>query len=177
MNVKNNIYRAKYRYGMPIRFHIVDTSTVDPVTGDKNVVARVINIKKAVVMPARQIRSFVYDLAFISANKDFTTGGYFDPSDKQIIIDAKDLDGYVPQIWDYIICGNARYDIKEVYDYYSGVAYFCLGRKVKGQIITQIVTRHNGIIFEQEAIYELQDRLTRDVSDELILTQTLEENP
>lgn len=181
MHVKNSIYRAKLRYGVPIRYHIVDSSSVDPVTGDKNIVTRVINIKKAVVMPAREIRSFVYDLAFISANKDFTTGGYFDPEDKQIIIDAVDLKIqnkiHDPQIQDYIICNNERYDIKEVQAYKERAAYFCLGRKVRGQYVVQIVTRHSGILLEDEATYVLQNKLTREVTDVLILTQTVVENP
>jgi hypothetical protein len=162
---------------MPVRYHIVDSSTVDPVTGDKSIVTRVVNIKKAVVMPAREFRSFVYDLAFISANKDFTTGGYFDPEDKQIIIDAVDLKGHNPQIQDYIICDNGRYDIKEVQAYNNNEAYFCLGRKIRGQDVVQIVTRHSGILLEDSATYTLVDRLTRDVVDTLDLTQRLVEVP
>jgi len=162
---------------MPVAYHIVDQNNVDAQTGAKTSVLRVINIKKAPVLRARDFRSFVYDLAFISANKDFTHGGFFDPEDRRIILDAKDLDGHKPEVWDYFIFQNEQYVINEVHSYENNYAYGCLGRKLRGQEITRIVTEHSGIIITQEVTYTKTDILTRFPSNLLNLTQSLVENP
>lgn len=163
--------------GLPIYYHVIDEHDVNPETGEKITVLRVINIKKAVVLRAREFRSFVYDLAFISANKDFTTGGFFDPEDRRVILQASDLDGHNPRIWDYFIFQNDRYDVKEVHELENNYAYGLLARKVRGQEITRVVTEHSGIILEHLASATIIDKLVRNPSNVLELTQTLVENP
>ena len=64
-----------------MQYYRITGSEVNSTTGEKTVVYNKFNIKRAIVLKAREYRSFVYDLAFISANKDFTTGGFFDPTD------------------------------------------------------------------------------------------------
>lgn len=175
--VKNSVYRLKRLYGLPVAYHIIDQHSVDPETGDKTTVLEVIYIKRAVVLRAREFRSFVYDLAYISANKDFTTGGFFDPEDRRIIFEAKDLNGHDPQIWDYVIFQNERYDIKEVYAFENNYAFGCLARKVRGQEIVRIVQTHSGFLLEDETTAITVGKLTRDITSSLNLTQTLVENP
>jgi hypothetical protein len=176
-HIKASIYRLKQRMGLPIDYHVIDEHSVDPITGDKTTVLSVIHIRKAVVLRAREFRSFVYDLAFISANKDFTTGGFFDPEDRQVILQASDLEGHNPQIWDYIIFQNDRYDIKEVFEFENNYAYMCLARKVRGQDITRMVSTHTGVLFDQNTSAETVGKLIRSPNNVLELTQTLQENP
>lgn len=163
--------------GLPIYYHVIDQHSVDPETGEKTTVLSVINIKKAVVLRAREFRSFVYDLAYISANKDFTEGGYFDPEDRRVLLQASDLNGHDPQIWDYFIFQNERYDVKEVHAYENNTAFGLLARKIRGQDITRMMTEHNGIIFEQSVTSVTIGKLIRSPENILSLTQTLEENP
>jgi hypothetical protein len=176
-HTKNTIYRLKQRMGLPIYYHIIDEHSVDPITGEKTTVLSVINIKKAVVLRAREFRSFVYDLAFISANKDFTTGGFFDPEDRRVLLQASDLNGHNPQIWDYFIFQNDRYDVKEVLEFENNYAFGLLARKVRGQNITRMVLEHSGLLLDQSASAVVVDQLTRSVVSTLTLTQNVLENP
>ena len=59
-------------------------------------------------------RRTVYDLAFISANRNFTSGATFDQTRRNIIIDRKDLGTYSPTINDYIIMDHSRYNILKI---------------------------------------------------------------
>lgn len=176
-HIKNTVYRLKQRMGLPIAYHVVDNSTVNVETGEKDVIIRVINIKKAVVLNAREYRTFVYDIAYLSANKDFTTGGFFDPEDRHVILQASDLEGHNPQIWDYVVFQNVRYDIKEIKESENNYGYEITIRKIRGQRITRIVTRLSGLILTDEASAIVVDRLIRDASNRIDLSHTLVENP
>lgn len=176
-HIRRAIYRLKQRMGMPIDYHVIDQSQVDVETGEKQISTSVIHVKKAVVLRAREFRSFVYDLAFISANKDFTTGGFFDPEDRRVIIQASDLNGHNPQIWDYFIFQDDKYDVKEVIEFENDFAFSFLARKVRGQVISRMVSEHNGLLLTQSVDYEVVDRLDRHVTSHIEFTQTLEENP
>lgn len=176
-HIRNSVYRLKQRYGLPIDYHIIDDHSTEPETGDKTTVLNVVNIKKAVVLRAREFRSFVYDLAFISANKDFTTGGFFDPEDRRVILQASDLKGHNPQIWDYFIFQNDRYDVKEVLEFENNYAYMLLARKLRGQEVTRIITENSVLVLSQTATATKQDQLIKTISSTLNLTQTLVENP
>ena len=48
-------------------------------------------VRKAIVGGSDILKRFVYDLSYIAANKNFTTGALFDQTDGLVIIDAKDL--------------------------------------------------------------------------------------
>lgn len=177
LNFINNLfYRLKFAYGMPVDLHKIDTHTLQTDTGSKTTVLEVIHIKNAVVLRARDFRSFVYDLAYISANKDFTTGGFFDPEDRRVLLDAKDLSSR-PEIGDYFIIQNQRYDIAELYELEDNSGYDCLCRKIKGQNIVRIVSSHSGLILEQLNSETIYDKLDRTPSSELILTQEVREVP
>lgn len=108
-----------------------------------------IRIRKAVVGTTRELRSFVYDLAFISANKDFTTGGFFDPSDRIIIIDKSDTKGWDFELDQVINHNNKRYDITLLQE----LDYFvvCRGVSIEGQNIVNITNTNSSLIFNQTA--------------------------
>ena len=111
----------------------------NPQTGQKDITYSKVHIRKVVVQPARQQTSFVYDLAYISANKDFTGGGFFDTSDRRIIIDAADL----PTDWvmdndQFVIFDNRRYDIKSFFEFETNAGYILVIRETVGQRIVRL---------------------------------------
>lgn len=72
-------------------------------------------IRRAIVLPAREIREFAYDLAFIAANKNFTYGGFYDTALRRFIIDWDDLPGgLMISKNDRIIYEQRRWDVKEL---------------------------------------------------------------
>ena len=175
--IKNVIYKLERSYGRAVDFHIVDQHQTDPVTGNKTSVLQVIKINRAVILRARESRSFVYDLAYISANKDFTTGGFFDPEDRRIIIRSEYLNGHVPEIDDYIVVDNKEYNIIEIFKHCNTYAYEFLTKRVKGSLLVRIVGEFNVLTLQQSAEAELVGRLERSLTSELDFSQDLKEVP
>lgn len=167
----------KRSYGLPVDLHKIDQHSIDPETGEKTIVLGVIHINRAIVLRAREFRSFVYDLAFISANKDFTTGGFFDPEDRRMFLDARDLGGYQPNIDDYFIFQNERYNITDIQHFENDVAYGFLLRKIRGSEVVRIVKTLNVLNLTQEASYYIEGLLNRNVETVLNITQELIEVP
>lgn len=176
--IRSVIYKFKRSYGLPISYNRIATHIVDLETGETETTHTTFEIKRAVVLRARAFRSFVYDLAYISANKDFTTGGFFDPEDRKIILDAKDLpNNFIPIVDDFCIFQNAKYEVKEVFHFEDDTAYIVLVRKIRGAPIDRTEQLLSVMDLQQTVSYEKFDRLTRQVESVLELTQTLVETP
>ena len=171
----NLIYKLKRSYGTPVSLQQIDQHSVDLSTGEKTTILKLYKINKAIVLRAREFRSFVYDLAFISANKDFTTGGFFDPTDLGIILDVKDLQGYIPSEDDFVIIKNKQYNIKQL-EHLDEILILTIS-KIDGSLDVILIEEHNGLIIEQETSYFIQDRLNRSVVSVLTLTDIVKEVP
>lgn len=176
--IRDVVYRMKRSYGLPIDYYQLVEHEMDPESGDKTSTLTKIRVRRAIVLRAREFRSFVYDLAFISANKDFTTGGFFDPEDRRIILDRQDMPAnFNPKIDDYIIFQNNKYEVSEVYEFEEDSANMFVARKIRGAPIVRIEEALSVLDLQQGVSSETQDRLTRSVTSVLTLTQTLEELP
>lgn len=106
------LYPIKRRRGEPIQIHQIDDNSVNLQSGAITKSYLTYRIKKAVVLPVNFDRSFVYDLAYIAANKNFTAGGLFDKSYTTVIIDIPDLPiGIVITLNDYCSISGVTYKI------------------------------------------------------------------
>jgi hypothetical protein len=85
------IYRLKRNYGGRVVIVQVGVTTNDLKTGVASQETKMIEVRRAAILPAKQQRDFDYDLSFIAANKNFTYGGFFDKIDVVIIVDNHDL--------------------------------------------------------------------------------------
>jgi len=176
-HLNNAIYKLKRSHGLPAVLHKIESHTVDPITGDKTTVIGGIKINKLIVLRAREFRSFIYDLAYISANKDFTTGGFFDPEDRQAYADARDLKGYEPQVGDYFVFNNSRFTIVEIQNFEDNSAFGFLLRKLRGADTVRIEFAHSGLILTHNSSTDSKGLLDRQVISVLNLTQNLKEVP
>lgn len=108
------LYRLKRNYGLPAIIKRVNTSVQDITTG---VITRTYfeyPIKRVIVLPTRDLRTFLYDLSFVAASKNFTYGGLFDQKSRVMIIDIKDAPkGFILTMNDHIEFESRRYEIKE----------------------------------------------------------------
>jgi hypothetical protein len=176
--IRNVIYKAKRSYGLPIDYYQTVAHTMDKADGIKTTELRRVRINRAVVLRAREFRSFVYDLAFISANKDFTTGGFFDPEDRRVVIDVNDLPAdFEPRIDDYFIFQDRKYEVKEKFSFENNYAYILLARHILGSPIVRIEEAVSVLNIQQSVSGITTDRLSRTVESVLNLTQTLNEVP
>lgn len=116
------------------------TNTVELDTGKRVVEYGVIKIRRAILLPTRLHRDFVYDLSFVAANKNFTYGGLFDTSERRLIVDVEDLPIVNdPAQSDHVFFeeflgqGREKYVIKEVALFENNRAFMFLVKRVRGQ--------------------------------------------
>jgi len=86
------IYQLKRREGFAIRVIKAGDTVIDDCTGVITRNYQISNVRYAMILDKDTIRSFVYDLAFIASNRNFTSGGYFDKNTTVFYIDRRDLD-------------------------------------------------------------------------------------
>ena len=115
---KVTIYRFKRLFGRALTFLILETNSHNVRTGAIARTYTQINIKRAVILPPTLDRSFVYDLAYIAAGKNFTEGGFFDRTQTMILIALKDLPKtFVPKIKNHVEFDGGRHEIRTVTTY------------------------------------------------------------
>lgn len=150
-SIKHTLYKLKRRFPTTIGLYKRVNITTNTQTGVKTTTIEKVNVVHAIVMQARDFRSFVYDLAFISANKDFTMGGYFDPSDRKVIIEKSDLPvDYVLTADHYIVINNTQYKVIEFNDYDYG--YVLLIRALRGERTVRLEEGIDIMIIEQTVV-------------------------
>jgi len=89
--VRNIIYNLKRQYPSSVELRKVTLTEVDRETGEQSSKTRILKIRRGVVLPAKSIPDFIYDLSFIASNKNFTYGGFFNTQTRTVLIDGKDL--------------------------------------------------------------------------------------
>jgi hypothetical protein len=105
------------------------SSTTNLETGEKSVIAELKQVLRAIVLPSKIHREFVYDLTFIASNKAFTYGGHFDTTERSFIFDRKDLPDFEIKVGMYLQFSGHRYDIKQVEEFESSTAYFVIAKQ------------------------------------------------
>lgn len=155
--VRRAIYRLKRDYGFAIKLYKITNLTLDLEAGTKTRTTQFKRIKRAVILPGRLFRSFVYDLSFIAAAKNFTSGGFFDPDDKVIIIDWQDVRDFEIKPDDYVIYDNKQFQVVDVKDFELDTAYFLKVRAVTGAPICDVAdsTVTDTVTLTQTATYVL----------------------
>ena len=129
------LYQLKKVYGVPLSLHETISQTTDYLAGTSVPVERVCQISRAIVLPRKAERDFVYDLTYIAQAKNFTYGGFFDQNDRGIILHTKDI----PKDWTFkvgmwITLNNKKYNIVKFDDYDPfGRAVILAVKHVEGQ--------------------------------------------
>jgi len=120
------LYRLKRNFGESVVFSIPTTNDYNVTTGAVTRVFTTVTVRKAIVLPSRTTREFVYDLSFIASNKNFTYGGMFDKSVRNVIVMKKDLDGHIPELNWLCTFKSKEYTVKEVNDTEDGAGYLLI---------------------------------------------------
>ena len=140
--VEQTLYQLKREYGGTISIYQMGDATVATQSGVKTVPATSVDIKRAIILPAKIARETVKNISIISAGKSFIVGGNFDTRTRMFIVDRKDA----PQIdlseSDYIIYRGRRYEIKNFEDYQFDKAWVIVGKQLDGELPSQIYKLH-----------------------------------
>lgn len=133
--LRHTVYDLKRDYGFPITIVKTNSSTVDLESGLKRPTFSFRVVQRAIFLPSRLFTSFVYDLAYVASNKNFTEGGFFDPTDRNIFIDARDIDDFEIKSDDRIIYNGDEFIVTEIRDFIAQVLFGVKMRHVTGQIL------------------------------------------
>ena len=136
--IRKALYRLKRDYGFPIRLYKITNVTLDLEAGTKTRRVRYKSIPRAVFVTARLFRSFVYDLSFIAVNKNFVSGGFFDPEDRVILIDWQDTRDFEIEVDDYIVYDDKHYLITGRRIFENNAGYLVKVRGVTGSELGDI---------------------------------------
>lgn len=116
-------YPLKRERGEPVQVHQIETNDLNITSGAITKTYRTYKVKKAIVLPVGIARTFVYDLAYIAANKNFTGGGLFDKMYTTVIIELPDLPiGIVINLDDYCSISGVTYKVATA-DIFEGAFY------------------------------------------------------
>ena len=106
------LYPLKRERGEPVQIHRIDDNSVNLETGAITKSYNTNKIAKAIVLPIDLARKFIYDLAYIAANKNFTAGGLFDKATTMVIIDRRELPtGVEVDLDDYCSISGVTYKV------------------------------------------------------------------
>jgi len=83
-------------------------------------------VRRVVVLPTRVTRDFVYDLAYIASNKNFTEGGFFDKTTRNMIVRKKWLKGEEPTLEWQCTFKNRMYVVKEINETEDGAGFILI---------------------------------------------------
>lgn len=122
--ISNIIYRLKRRYGTSVNIIELLDSSLNVETGEKTNTFDSVRVDRAVILPSRINREFVYDLSYIADNKEFTMGGMFDTTKRRILFDIKDIQG-IDLKNKYLVSGQVRYDVLEVHEFDYATIVVC----------------------------------------------------
>jgi len=137
--IRQSLYQLKKNYGAPIDIYKLVSSETDTRTGEKVSVITVTHVRRAVVVPARIDRSAQQTISIISANKQFVTGGHYDMSQRDFIIDRRDVPA-IPELTadDWIVYNGRKYQVKTVETLEVDAGWIITGRELVGEIPAQI---------------------------------------
>lgn len=133
------IYRLKWVYGFPADLYRETQGELDTESGQRVVTKSKIRIDRMIVMPGLIHRDFFFSISVIRANSQFITGGDIELSDRQFIIDGRDLPfDYRVDIDDYIIKEGEKWTFNKVEALEEGTGYFINARRLQNEIVTEI---------------------------------------
>lgn len=130
------VYSLKRELGQALTLCRTTNNVTDLGTGRQTETLVKLRIGRAVLLPAKAIRDFAYDLSFIAANKNFTYGGFYDHRNRRVLIDRRDIargDSAWPiDLNMHVILKDERWEVKEIYEYEDEEAILIILDGLKG---------------------------------------------
>ena len=154
--IRQALYQMKKDYGAPIDIYKLVSSETDARTGEKVVTKSVTHVRRAIVVPSRTDRVAQQTISVISANKQFVTGGHYDASQREFIIDRRDVRA-LPELTadDWIVYNRRKYQIKNIESFEVDAGWVIAARELVGETPEQVFD------LRAESFLELQSSALR----------------
>jgi len=138
--ISRNLYRLKWRYGVPVDHYTDAFAAFDPESGRTTITPTKYHIDRAILLPGLVHRNIFQSISFVKANSNFVLGGDVDLRDRQFLIDARDLPyNYKMKINSYLMYGNKRYDIIKLEELEEQTGYFLMCRNIENAHNLEII--------------------------------------
>lgn len=115
---RRTIYALKRQYPHAVTLCRTTNDATNVETGEMTQTLVKVPVKRAIVLPGKEARQFLYDLSYRAADREFTYGGMFDVKTRLIIVERRDVPADFPidENMHLVLEGN-RYEVKEVHDF------------------------------------------------------------
>ncbi len=139
--LKQAIYQLKHEYGAPVQVYKIDSAATDYKTGVKTATKSVIDVRRAVVMPATTMRKFFQGISYLSASKPFASQGGqgWDGTSRAFIFLGSDLPGYEWEVEDWIVYRSKKYEVSEIEALEFDTGWMIMGKEAKGNAPERII--------------------------------------
>lgn len=133
--VQRVIRSIKKQYGQPITLKNVKTKgTIDWTSGNvSNRDTETLDIKLAAILPTQEQSKFNFDLSYVAANKNFVYGGFYDQSQRDILIDLNDVGDFTIDNNTIVIFNSLEYQIKIIRNYEESRSVHLTVTRTRGQ--------------------------------------------
>ena len=156
--VRQMIYALKRIYPQRIELCRTSQNSTDYTTGMMDDLLTKVIIRRAILLPAKGLRDFSYDLSFIAANKNFTYGGHYDRRFRMVLIDRRDLRRADPNfpvdLNMHLVFDQKRWEVKQ------------LGEYEEQEVLALVIERTEGSFLMNQEIESLDAEITLDGSVE-----------
>ncbi len=130
----------------------IASHAVDVETGVKTTTSTRARVRKGIVLPSKIESLFSFDIAFLAASRDFTSGGLYGKQSRVVVLDTCDL----PSDWgkinseQWVMIAGCRYDVKHASDL-NGQAWQLLVVETEGAEVAIGSEAHSGLILTDTA--------------------------
>jgi len=112
--IRNVLKQLKREFGCTVIFRVPIVNDVNITTGELTREYLDIQVRRTIILPTKTDRSYVYDLAYVMFNKNFTAGGFFDRTVRDMIVLKSDLKNNTPNLEWVCTYKDRKYCIKEI---------------------------------------------------------------
>lgn len=137
--IRQALYSLKREYGAPIDIYKLLSTDTDVRTGQKTLLKSATHIRRAPVLPSKIVRTVNQSISLISSNKQLVTGGTYDLSKRDFLVDRLDAPN-LPTLTadDWIVYDGRKWQIESVEDFEVHAGWIITGRELVGEIPEQI---------------------------------------
>jgi len=150
-SIRQTLYMLKRQFGGTIDIYTLVSSNTDPRTGEVVTNSEVVNVDRAIILPARVTREVKKSISQISANKMFVVGGTYDAARRLFIVDRNDVVDLQLTNNSFVVYRNRKYEIESFQEFEFETGWIITGRELMGEVPqqTHVVSADNFVSLSQ----------------------------
>lgn len=155
--ISSTLYSLKMAFGSQVSIYRVVESTTDYPTGVKSIETQARLVRNAIPLPEQLNREVYQSVSYLASSRSFASlgGGQFHAGERAFIFDGRDIRGYEPNLADWLVYENTRFDITSIETLASNAGYLIVAKQVAGQpsggVVSENVNHSTGLTDGSEA--------------------------